>query len=150
MLKKLSLGLIMGLLVLVGSVQAQEKKDIVLSMMEKAVAHYKAVGQDQAFKDFNKPGEFKNGEYYVIGQSLTDGKIIFDGVNAKLIGKDLTKVKDTDGKVFVQEMLDLAKSDGKGWVSYKWPNPATKKIAQKYAYVTRINDDVFLIIGYYE
>jgi cytochrome c len=149
MFKKLALGLAMAALFLVGSAQAENKKSYVLGMMEKAVSHYNSVGQDQAFKDFDTSADFKTGEYYVIAQSLDDGRIIYHGANKKLVGKNLMKVKDTDGKPFVKEMVELARGEGKGWVSYKWPHPVTKQISQKYTYVTRIAE-ITLLIGYYE
>ncbi|MEH6494586.1 MAG: cache domain-containing protein [Pseudomonas marincola] len=149
MFKKISLGLIMGLFLAVGFASADEKKPHVLSMMDAAVKHYGDVGQDQAFKDFNQPGDYKNGEFYIMVQSLTDDKILFHGANAKLVGRNLTGLKDTDGKAFVKELSETAKGAGKGWVSYKWPHPETKKIAQKHSYVSRVGD-VMLMIGYYE
>jgi len=148
MFKKISLGLIMGLFLAVGFASAEDKKSHVLSMMDKAVEHYNSVGQDQAFKDYNEDGVYKNGEFYVIAQGM-DGKIIFHGVNPKLIGRNLTGIKDTDGKKFIADMITTAKNDDKGWVSYKWPHPATKKIAQKHTYVKRIGE-IMLMIGYYE
>ncbi len=133
-----------------GTASAEEKKSVVTAMMEKAVAHFQSAGQDQAFKDFSKKdSDYFHGEYYVIAQSLSDDKIIFHPVNGKLVGKSLMKVKDTDGVVFVAEMSALAKGQGEGWVSYKWPNPETKKIAQKHTLVNRVGD-VMLMIGYYE
>lgn len=149
MFKKLSLGLVFSLFVLVGFSHAEDKKAHVTSMMEKVVAHYNSVGQAQAFKDFNQQGDYKNGEYYVIAQSMTDKKIKFHGVNEKLIGRDLTGLKDTDGKNFIQEMFDVAGGAGTGWVSYKWPHPGTKKIAQKHTLINRVGD-MMLMIGYYE
>ena len=151
MFKKLALSIFMGVFFVVGAAHAEDKKAHVLSMMDKAIAHYKSVGQDQAFKDFDNPGDFRNGEYYIVGQSISSGNIIYHGANKKLVGKNLTKVKDTDGKAFVAEMIDLASNAGTGWIDYKWPHPETKKIAQKHSYVVRVDDsDTFLMIGYYE
>ena len=150
MFRSLSFALAFAVFVFSGTAGAEDKKSVVTAMMEKAVAHYQSAGQDQAFKDFSKKdSEYYHGEYYVIAQSLTDDKIIFHPVNGKLVGKSLMKVKDTDGVVFVAEMSAVAKGKGDGWVSYKWPNPETKKIAQKHTYVNRVGD-IFLMIGYYE
>jgi signal transduction histidine kinase len=38
---------------------------------------------------------------------------------------------------------------GSGWVDYKWPNPVTKKIQTKSAYVVKVNDNV-CGTGYYK
>jgi signal transduction histidine kinase len=40
-------------------------------------------------------------------------------------------------------MVDIAKSKGKGWVDFKWPNPVTKAVESKSGYVERVDD--FLI-----
>ncbi|MEP3244093.1 MAG: cache domain-containing protein [Sneathiella sp.] len=150
MFRSLSFGIAMIVLLVSGGVQAEDKKSHVSAMMEKAVQHYKSAGEEQAFSDFSKKGsEYFNGEYYVIAQSLEDDKITFHPVNAKLVGKNLTKVKDTDGVAFVGEMSAIAKGAGNGWVSYKWPHPETKKIAQKHTLVNRVGD-IMLMIGYYE
>ena len=151
MFKKLAASILMGVILFAGTANAEDKKAHVLSMMDKAIAHFKSVGQDQAFKDFDTNGDFKNGEFYVVGQSIESGNIIYHGANKKLEGKNLTKVKDTDGKLFVKDMIDMAASNGTGWVDYKWPHPETKKITQKHSYVARIDStDTFLMIGYYE
>jgi len=31
--------------------------------------------------------------------------------------------EDADGEPFIQKMIEVAKSKGKGWVDYKWTNP---------------------------
>jgi hypothetical protein len=35
-------------------------------------------------------------------------------------------------------------------VGFKWPNPVTKRIEDKSAYVIRTNDDVVCGVGYYK
>jgi len=45
-----------------------------------------------------------------------------------LIGKNLAELKDAEGKLFVQKMIEVAKKEGKGWVDYQWTNPVTKKL----------------------
>jgi len=49
------------------------------------------------------------------------------GANKKLIGQHILGNKDTDGKLFIQEILDKAQKQGTGWVDYKWSNPVSKK-----------------------
>ena len=129
---------------------SQDRKAEVIDFVEKAVAHYKAVGKEQALKDFaNKGGDFMKGELYIVVED-TDGVILLHPLNSKLNGKKMIKLKDTDGKLFVKEMADMAKNNSKGWVSYKWVHPQTKKIAQKHTYVSLVDDKVYLLAGYYE
>jgi cytochrome c len=150
MIRNVSILISVMMVFFVSIASAQDKKTSVLALMDKAAAHYSAVGQEQAFKDFAvKGGDFYFDEYYVLVQDLNKDIYIFHAVNPKLAGKNLMKIKDTDGVALVAEMSKVAKTKGSGWVSYKWPNPETKKIAQKHTYVQRV-DDVMLMIGYYE
>jgi len=150
MLKKLFVYVSLLGMLIVGTAQAEDKKAQVTEILQNAVEHYNTVGAEQAFKDFEvKEGDFFQGEIYVIVMNLDDEKLVFHPVIPKLVGKSIVKLKDTDGKTFVREMLDVAKSEGSGWVSYKWPHPQTKKIAQKHAYLLTSKNRVF-ITGYYE
>ncbi|WP_025897095.1 cache domain-containing protein [Sneathiella glossodoripedis] len=149
MFKKLSVILAFGAFLFSGVAHANEK-EVVTQMMNEAIAHYNEVGQEQAFKDFAvKGGKFNKGEYYIFVTEMQNFNLIFHGANEKLVGKNLGGLKDTDGKLFVMEMREIASGPGEGWVSYKWPNPETKKIAQKHTLVKRIGD-VYFAIGYSE
>ncbi len=111
------------------------------ALLDKAAAHYNSVGRDQALKDFSTPGgSWQNGDLYVFCNDY-DANVVAHGVNAKLIGKNLAKVKDADGKLFVVELIDTGKSGG-GWVDYRWPNPVSKKIEQKSSIVKDFGGDV--------
>jgi cytochrome c len=114
------------------------------AMVKKAVAYIKENGKEKAFADFNNPtGNFTKGELYIFVSDM-QGKMVAHGVNAKLIGKNLIDLKDADGKLFVKEYTDLAKTKGNGWVDYKWVNPSTKAIDNKSTYVEKIDD---LVVG---
>jgi cytochrome c len=52
-----------------------------------------------------------------------------------MVGVNRWGVKDPDGKLFLQEMISLAKTKGSGWVDYKYPNPKSGKIEAKTSYV---------------
>jgi len=67
----------------------------------------------------------------------------------KLIGKSVTDAIDFDGKPYGQEILDVAKTKGSGWVDYKFTDPMTKKLADKSLYVLKV-DDVILGCGVYK
>jgi len=43
--------------------------------------------------------------------------------NAKLEGKRMAGTLDPDGKSLFDEMVAVAKRDGSGLVSYRWPKP---------------------------
>jgi cytochrome c len=123
--------------------------DEAVAMVKKAVATYKAEGRDKAFAAFQDAnGAFQYKDLYIFVQDM-DGKMLSHGKNPGLIGKDLSHLKDADGKEFVGEMMKLAKSTGSGWVDYKWVNPASKKIQAKSSYVEAAGD-VFIGAGIYK
>nr|WP_315218214.1 cache domain-containing protein [uncultured Duganella sp.] len=114
------------------------------ALVQRAAEYLKANGPAKSYAAFNDTaGQFKDRDLYVFVMDL-NGKMLSHGANAKLIGKDLTNLKDSDDKLFIKTMLDVAKSRGKGWVDYKWPHPVTKAIEPKSTYVEKVDD---LVIG---
>ena len=114
------------------------------ALVQRAAEYLKANGPAKSYAAFNDPaGQFKDRDLYVFVMDM-NGKMLSHGANAKLIGKDLTALKDSDDKLFIKTMLDVAKSKGKGWVDYKWPHPVTKAIEPKSTYVEKVDD---LIVG---
>lgn len=150
MYRTLSIIVSIAILAFSGIASASDKKEIVISMMDSAIEHYESVGEEQAFKDFAvKDSEYNKGEFYIFVTEMTDFNLVFHGANEKLVGKNLSKLKDTDGKPFVMEMREVATGPGEGWVTYKWTHPVTKKITPKQTYVKRTGD-VYFGIGFFE
>lgn len=119
------------------------------AMVRKAVAFIKANGRDKAAQEFMAGGSFKDRDLYISYYDMS-GKVIAHGANPKLVGKEMLGVKDADGKLIVQMIIELAKTKGKGWTeSYKWLNPLTGKIADKVSYVERV-DDAWIAVGIYK
>ncbi len=124
---------------------AKEAQDLVA----KAIAYYKAEGKDKAFAAINDPkGQFTRKDLYVFVGDL-NAVVFAHGANKAVIGKNLYELKDANGKPFTKEIMDGAKSKGKGWVDYSWTNPTTKKIEAKSSYYAREGDFVF-ICGIYK
>ncbi len=114
------------------------------AMVKKAVAHLKANGKAKALADFSNPkGSFVDRDLYIFVYDL-NGKCIAHGANQKMIGIDLIAMKDPDGKEYVKERVEIAKTKGKGWQDYKFPDPVTKQIGQKTAYIEKVDD---MIVG---
>jgi cytochrome c len=114
------------------------------ALVKKAVQLIKSDGKEKAFVEINNPkGKFVDRDLYIFVYDMS-GKCVAHGFNSKMIGKDLIEMKDTDGKFFVKERIEIAKTKGKGWQDYKFTDPITKKIEPKSAYVERVED---LIVG---
>lgn len=117
---------------------------------ERAVAYIKTVGAEKAFSDFSRPdGGFVDGELYMFCYAK-DGLNKAHGGNPAFVGKNLIGVKDPDGFVVNAEIIKKAMADGTGWVDFKWPNPVSKKIESKSAYVIKVDDDTVCGSGYYK
>lgn len=124
-------------------------KDEAKTLLDRAIAHVDAVGSEKAFADFNNPnGGFKDRDLYVYCYDM-EGKAVAHGGNPGLIGKNLMDLTDSNGVQPVKESIHVVQTSGQGWVDYKWPNPITKKIEAKSAYVRKAKDD-WCGVGYYK
>ncbi|MGC2061490.1 MAG: cache domain-containing protein [Thermodesulfovibrionales bacterium] len=110
------------------------------ALVKKAVAYIKETGKDKAFAEFGNPkGKFVDRDLYIFVYDM-NGKCVAHGANQKMIGKDLAEMKDPDGKFYVKERIDIAKTKGKGWQDYKFTNPVTKHIENKTAYIEKVDN----------
>jgi hypothetical protein len=120
------------------------------SLLERAVAHIQAVGPPRAFADITRPdGGFVRGELYVFCMT-NDGVMVAHGGNPKLVGKNLLSVRDAEGTASTADIIHVGLTQGKGWVEYLWPNPATGRVQRKVTYVLRIDDRTVCASGYYK
>ena len=89
----------------------------------------------RVFAELNNPkGQFSRGPLYV---TLHD-------FNATIV-----QAKDPiSGRYFEKDMIEIAKTEGCGWIKYSWTNKATKKVQKKKAWVQRVeNMDLFTLCG---
>ncbi|MHB8772494.1 MAG: cache domain-containing protein [Syntrophales bacterium] len=113
------------------------------AMVKKGIAEFRAAGKDKAFAEINNTkGKFIDRDLYIFVYDIK-GKCVAHGFNQKMIGKDLIEMKDPDGKFYVKERIEIAKTKGKGWQDYKFTNPLSKKIENKTAYIERVDDFIF-------
>lgn len=152
-MKKL-IGKIMMCMCLVGfqgTVDAAERgtADEAVALVRKAIAYIKANGREKAFAEFSDPsGQFKDRDLYIMVYDMS-GNNKAHGANPKLIGKNLSAIKDADGHFIVKSFIDVARARGHGWVDYKWPNPVSNAVEPKSTYVERY-EDILLGCGIYK
>lgn len=138
-------------LALAGGAMAQERgtKDEAKAMADAAFEHIKKVGAEKAYKDFTSDkATWNKKDLYVM---VYDNKGIGQahGANEKIVGKDMSQVKDANGVAIVQGMVALAAKGG-GWFDYDWPHPQTKKIEPKSTYARKQpNGEGFIGVGVY-
>ncbi|EGD60816.1 putative cache sensor protein [Novosphingobium nitrogenifigens DSM 19370] len=124
-----------------GSAQAE-------AMLDKAVTELKVAGPAKAFAEFNNPhGGFNNRELYVFVFSAK-GVYEASGAEPKLVGTNAIDMTDAEGKPLVREMIDLAKTKGRGMIEYVWLNRADNRVEHKRSLVQQVGDHV-VGVGYY-
>lgn len=117
-------------------------------LVKKAVSYLKANGKEKTLAEIsNNKGQFVDRDLYISVYDM-NGKVLAHGTNAKLIGKDVSALKDADNKEFIKDILAQAKASGKGKSNYKWQNPVTKEIQAKSVYFEK-SDDMVFSGGYY-
>lgn len=102
-------------------------------------------GPEVAFAEFNNGAAFHDRDLYVMVYD-NSGKCVAHGANAKLIGKSLIDLQDTDGTYVIKNLVAVKDA---GWVDYRWPNPVTKSIQAKTTYVVRVGD-ILIGVGAYK
>jgi cytochrome c len=112
------------------------------AMLQKAVAHYKAVGRTQALADFNaKKSPFGERDLYVfcIGP---DNTLIANGGFPEYVGRSADEIKDSDGKSVGKAGREVATAKGEGELRYTWFNPVLLLLEPKISYFARAGSDV--------
>ena len=138
----LGLGLLAAVLSVPVAVHAAATADDATAMVKKGITFIKTNGKDKGYAEIsNKAGQFKKEDLYLVVYGL-DGTVHAHGANEKMIGKNLIDLKDIDGKPFVRERVELAKSKGTFWQDYKFTNPETKKIEPKQMYCEKLDETV--------
>ena len=107
----------------------------------------------------NKEGKFVTKNTYVYMMDL-EGHLLAHPFNPQFIGRDITGVKDTNGKLFNQESITIAKTKGEGWTTYTYPTPEESKkptpwkekiSSKKSSFVYRVpGKDLVVIAGFFE
>lgn len=131
-----------------------------VALVDKAIDYLKKNGREKSIAEFNNLNSpfnstsdiNKKGDLYLVmfdGGKVSTGQLVH-GKNPKIVGKDLSDLRDADGVYLFREIFKACHTPaGKGWVSYKWPNPVNKLVEDKQTYVVRV-DDLCIGTGIYK
>jgi signal transduction histidine kinase len=126
-----------------GVARAEEKPGTAseaVAMVKKVSAFIRANGQAKAFAEINNPrGQFVDRDLYVTVYDM-GGTCLAHGFNPKMVGKSMIDLKDPDGKPFIRERSEQARTQKEFWIDYKYINPTTKQIGSKSMYTERVGD----------
>jgi hypothetical protein len=123
--------------------------DEAVAMVQKVIAKIKASGKDAVIAEINQFNpEYKDRDLYVTIMDM-NGLELAHGANKRMQGVNLYDLKDTDGKYYIRERLDIVKAKGKGWQDYNFVNPVSKIIEPKSMYFERFQD-IVICAGVYK
>jgi len=104
---------------------------------------------DKAFDTIDqRPGPLTDRDLYI---TVIDRKGVMraSGFNKNLIGANTWDAEDPDGQKFVQGFWKAVDNDThQGWLTYKFVDPVTKKIAQKRTFLVQVGDYVLTCGSY--
>ena len=116
-------------------------------LLDRAVAYYNEK-KDMALAAFSRQSEFTQDDLYVYVISTNGVMLASGGSSAALVGRNVSTMRDVDGKLFFQEMLEIAKTNGVGAVEYRWLNRTDRKVERKVTNFQKVGD-LIIAVGYY-
>ena len=121
------------------------------ALVKDAIAFAKKNGKAKLLEATNLPsGSFhlKKGDSLYLFIYDLKGLCIAHGSRAMLVGLNRFDAKDPDGKFYVREFITNAKTKGKGWTEYNYPDPKTGKVEPKTTFAM-LHEDMVICAGAY-
>ncbi len=146
---RLAVMLCSALLALPAIAEDRATPEQAVAMVHRVITDMKASGKDAVVAEINTlSNKYRDRDLYVTVMDM-NGKELAHGSNKKMQGVDLIDLKDTDGKPYIKERIELVKAKGKGWQDYKFVNPVNKQIEPKSMYFEKF-EDVIVSCGVYK
>ena len=137
-------------------------KDECVALCKDAAKFLNEKGIDAAIAEIgNKEGKFVAKNTYIYLMDFKGNRLAHPYAtpnDPKIM--PLFEMKDTTGKLFIQEQLEVAKTKGEGWTEYMYPKPEELKkpipfkekvSSKKLSYVYRVpGKDLFVVAGFFE
>jgi hypothetical protein len=92
---------------------------------------------------------FREDDLYVFVVDLQTGRYVAHGYNLRLLGVEFSSIRDPDGKPVGEPILKLMKDRNEGGYDYRWKNPVTNKVEDKYALLRKAGH-LLVAVGYYK
>lgn len=123
--------------------------DEAVAMVKRVIGDMKKDGKEKVIHEVQTgSARYKDRDLYVFISGM-DGVTRANGINPKIAGKNLNDIKDADGKAIGKERFEIARTKGKGWQDYRWPDPQTKEIRKKSTYLEKY-EDMIVSCGIYK
>src|SRR5262245_85539 len=83
-------------------------KEDAVALVQQATALIKQRGPEKAYPEIsNRTGRFRDRDLYITVLDF-NGKVLAHGLRGDLVGRNLIKAKDPDGKLYIKESVETA------------------------------------------
>ena len=141
-----------------GALAESATKEECVAKVKEAVKLINDKGLDAAIAVINKKdGGFAWKDSYVFVVDF-QGKTVANALFPDHVGRNQMGLANKDGRMIIQEFIEIAKTKGEGWSEYMWPKPEEmqkpkdQRISSKKAsFVLRVpGQDIFAVAGMFE
>ena len=141
-----------------GALAESATKEECVAKVKEAVKLINEKGLDDAIAVINKKdGGFAWKDSYVFVVDF-QGKTVANALFPEHVGRNQMGLANKDGRMIIQEFIEIAKTKGEGWSEYMWPKPEEmqkpkdQRISSKKAsFVLRVpGQDIFAVAGMFE
>jgi len=117
-------------------------RDKCIGKGEEAVKLIKEVGREAAFKKIQDPdGGFRWKEGYIWVIEDEKATILAHRGYPGAVGGEYFNMKDADGKFYCQEMIRIAKTKGKGWIT------CNRSFGKRDCYALKVPDENLIVVS---
>jgi methyl-accepting chemotaxis protein len=114
------------------------------ALVDRVADYCKTHGREKTLSEINNPkGQSVKNGLYVIAFDL-DGNVLAHGLDRAAVGANFAGLRDAEGRCFVKETIQIAKSKGEGWLKIPLKNPVTNKIQLKHAHFRKAGDMIIV------
>lgn len=125
-----------------GGTDTHGSRQEAVAMVKKGAAYIKTHGAEEGYAQImSEDGQFRDRDLYLVVYRL-DGTVLAHGQNERMVNKNLIGLRDLDGKLFIKETVELARTKDTFWMDHKFTNPMTKKVHPMHMYCERLDDSV--------
>jgi len=154
----ITLVFITGIVLTSNALADSAAREMCVAKVKEAVQLINEKGLDAAIAVINKKdGGFAWKDSYVFVVDF-HGTTVANALFPDHVGRNQMGLANKDGRMIIQEFIEIAKTKGEGWVEYMWPKPGEmekpkdQRISSKKAsYVLRVpGQDMFAVAGVHE
>ena len=154
----ITLVLVTGIVLTSNALADSAAKEMCVAKVKEAVQLISEMGVDAAIAVINKKdGGFAWKDSYVFVVDF-QGRTVANALFPDHVGRNQMGLTNKDGRMIIQEFLEIAKIKGEGWTEYMWPKPEEMQkpkdqrvSTKKASYVLRVpGQDMFAVAGIHE